>query len=35
MLFGVEGLIVDVQVHVSSGLPGYTFVGLPAAHRHP
>ena len=29
MLFGVEGLIVDVQVHVSSGLPGYTFVGLP------
>jgi magnesium chelatase family protein len=29
MLFGVEGLIVDVQVHVSAGLPGYTFVGLP------
>jgi magnesium chelatase family protein len=31
MLFGVEGLIVDVQVHVSTGLPGYTFVGLPDA----
>ena len=31
MLFGVEGLIVDVQVHVSAGLPGYTFVGLPDA----
>ncbi len=29
MLFGVEGLIVDVEVHVSTGLPGYTFVGLP------
>lgn len=29
MLFGVEGLIVDVQVHVSTGLPSYTFVGLP------
>src|SRR5687767_1352746 len=31
MLFGVEGLIVDVQVHVSTGLPGYTVVGLPDA----
>ena len=31
MLFGVEGLIVDVQVHVSAGLPGYTVVGLPDA----
>lgn len=31
MLFGVEGLIVDVQVHVSTGLPAYTFVGLPDA----
>ncbi|HEV3363685.1 MAG TPA: YifB family Mg chelatase-like AAA ATPase [Acidimicrobiia bacterium] len=31
MLFGVEGLIVDVQVHVSTGLPCYTFVGLPDA----
>jgi len=31
MLFGVEGLIVDVQVHVSMGLPSYTFVGLPDA----
>ena len=31
MLFGVEGLIVDVQVHVSTGLPSYTFVGLPDA----
>ena len=29
MLFGVEGLIVDVQVHVSTGLPSYTVVGLP------
>jgi len=31
MLSGVEGLIVDVQVHVSAGLPAYTFVGLPDA----
>jgi magnesium chelatase family protein len=31
MLFGVEGFIVDVQVHVSTGLPAYTFVGLPDA----
>jgi magnesium chelatase family protein len=31
MLFGVEGLIVDVQVHVSTGLPTYTVVGLPDA----
>src|SRR4029078_4076838 len=31
MLLGVEGLVVDVQVHVSTGLPSYTFVGLPAA----
>ena len=31
MLFGVEGFIVDVQVHVSTGLPSYTFVGLPDA----
>jgi magnesium chelatase family protein len=31
MLFGVEGLIVDVEVHVSTGLPSYTFVGLPDA----
>ena len=31
MLFGIEGLIVDVQVHVSTGLPSYTFVGLPDA----
>jgi len=31
MLFGVEGLPVDVQVHVSTGLPSYTFVGLPDA----
>jgi magnesium chelatase family protein len=31
MLFGVEGLAVDVQVHVSTGLPSYTFVGLPDA----
>ncbi len=31
MLFGVEGLTLDVQVHVSTGLPSYTFVGLPDA----
>lgn len=31
MLFGVEGFIVDVEVHVSSGLPSYTVVGLPDA----
>src|SRR4051794_28740588 len=31
MLFGVEGFVVDVQVHVSTGLPSYTFVGLPDA----
>src|SRR5256885_6707673 len=31
MLFGVEGLIVDVEVHVSTGLPSYTVVGLPDA----
>ncbi len=31
MLFGVEGFIVDVEVHVSAGLPAYTFVGLPDA----
>jgi magnesium chelatase family protein len=31
MLLGVEGLVVDVQVHVSTGLPTYTFVGLPDA----
>jgi len=31
MLFGVEGLIIDVQVHVAAGLPSYTFVGLPDA----
>ena len=29
MLLGVDGLVVDVQVHVSTGLPSYTFVGLP------
>ena len=31
MLFGVEGFVVDVEVHVSTGLPSYTFVGLPDA----
>jgi magnesium chelatase family protein len=31
MLFGVDGFVVDVQVHVSTGLPSYTFVGLPDA----
>jgi magnesium chelatase family protein len=28
-LVGVDGLAVDVEVHVSGGLPGYTVVGLP------
>ncbi len=30
-LSGVEGRPVDVEVHVSAGLPGYTVVGLPDA----
>lgn len=30
-LLGVEGHRVDVEVHVSGGLPGYTVVGLPDA----
>ena len=30
-LFGVEGRPVDVEVHVSNGLPGFTIVGLPDA----
>lgn len=30
-LLGVDGHRVDVEVHVSSGLPGYTVVGLPDA----
>ena len=30
-LFGVEGRRVDVEVHVSSGLPSFTVVGLPDA----
>ncbi len=30
-LLGVDGRRVDVEVHVSSGLPGYTVVGLPDA----
>ena len=28
-LLGVDGHAVDVEVHVSSGLPGFTIVGLP------
>jgi magnesium chelatase family protein len=28
-LLGVDGLPVDVEVHVSNGLPGFTIVGLP------
>jgi magnesium chelatase family protein len=28
-LLGVEGRPVDVEVHVSNGLPGFTIVGLP------
>jgi len=31
ILTGVEGRVVDVEVHVSSGIPGYTVVGLPDA----
>src|SRR2546427_11293916 len=31
MLLGVDGLVVNVEVHVSSGIPGYTVVGLPDA----
>ncbi|HZN13414.1 MAG TPA: YifB family Mg chelatase-like AAA ATPase [Acidimicrobiales bacterium] len=30
-LLGVQGRPVDVEVHVSSGLPGFTIVGLPDA----
>ncbi len=30
-LLGVEGQPVDVEVHVSNGLPGFTVVGLPDA----
>jgi magnesium chelatase family protein len=30
-LLGVEGRPVDVEVHVSNGLPGFTVVGLPDA----
>lgn len=29
VLEGVDGRVVTVEVHVSSGLPGYTVVGLP------
>lgn len=28
-LLGIDGQVVTVEVHVSSGLPGYTVVGLP------
>src|SRR3954466_11867427 len=31
VLQGVDGRLVTVEVHVSSGLPGYTVVGLPDA----
>jgi magnesium chelatase family protein len=31
VLEGVDGRVVRVEVHVSSGLPGYTVVGLPDA----
>jgi len=31
VLEGVDGRIVNVEVHVSRGLPGYTVVGLPDA----
>ena len=30
-LLGVDGHRVDVEVHISGGLPGYTVVGLPDA----
>ena len=30
-LHGVDGQVVNVEVHVSRGLPGYTVVGLPDA----
>jgi magnesium chelatase family protein len=30
-LHGVDGRSVSVEVHVSSGLPGFTVVGLPDA----
>jgi len=29
VLSGVDGQAVTVEVHVSSGLPGFTVVGLP------
>ncbi|HYA68418.1 MAG TPA: YifB family Mg chelatase-like AAA ATPase [Acidimicrobiales bacterium] len=31
MLSGVDGRRIDVEVHASSGLPGFTIVGLPDA----
>ena len=31
VLEGVDGRVVGVEVHVSTGLPGYTVVGLPDA----
>jgi magnesium chelatase family protein len=31
VLDGVDGRVVNVEVHVSNGLPGYTVVGLPDA----
>ena len=30
-LAGIEGVPVNVEVHVSNGLPGFTIVGLPDA----
>ena len=30
-LYGVDGRSVSVEFHVSSGLPGFTIVGLPGA----
>lgn len=30
-LLGIEGHAVDVQVHISQGLPGFTMIGLPDA----
>mgnify|MGYP002752000025 CR=1 FL=1 len=30
-LTGLEGHLVDVEAHSSSGLPGFTLVGLPDA----
>ena len=30
-LVGIEGHVVEVEVDISEGLPGYTLLGLPDA----